>query len=398
MTKPFMKTLPFSLKTVRTALALVLATALQACGTPAGESGGTAQENDNGHAEQVTLTNDQISAIGLTTGTMEKRGLNSSLRVNGRLVLPPDKSAEVSVLFGGLVRQVMVRDGQHVKKGQALATLESLELLQLQQDYLENGANLQALDSDLKRQQGLHEDRISPTRTLERAQADLSMAQARQSALAAKLRLFGVDPASITPQRISSSFSVLAPIAGNVQNINVNTGQNAEPNKPLFTLVDNTGLHIDLNIFEQDVAKVKVGQKVIFGHSGEPIGLHSATIYAMNKAFQTDQQAVLAHAKLDGNTEDLLAGMYIEALITTDSTFAWSLPENAVVNNGDEHYIFVEKTPHTYTMTPVRIGASALGFTEIVPLSPIQADERIVIKGAYYLLSELTKGTGEHGH
>ncbi len=397
MNKPFMKTRS-AYYPMRSTLPFLLALAVVACSTPAAPGDHAGQESEGAHADEVKLTTDQVAAIGLTTGTMEKRGLNSSLRVNGRLVLPPDKSAEVSVLFGGLVRQVQVRDGQHVQKGQALASLESLELLQLQQDYLENGANLQALDADLKRQQGLHEERISPTRTLERAQADLSMAQARQSAMAAKLRLFGVDPATITPQRISPTFSVLAPIEGNVQAINVNTGQNAEPNKPLFTLVDNSGLHIDLNIFEQDVAKVKVGQKVVFGHAGESIGHHSATIYAMNKAFQSDQQAVLAHAKIDGHSEDLLAGMYIEALITTDSTFAWSLPENAVVNNGDEHYIFVEKEPLTFAMTPVRVGTTALGYTEIMPLSPVRPEERIVIKGAYYLLSELTKGTGEHTH
>lgn len=346
----------------------------------------------------VVLAPEQIKAIGLVTGTMEKRGLTTSLRANGRLVLPPDKSAEVSVLFAGLVREVPVRDGQHVAKGQPLATLESLELLQLQQDYLENGANLKALSADLKRQQDLHEERISATKTLERAQADLSMAQARQSAMAAKLRLFGIDPAALAPERISATFAVRAPIAGNVQRITITTGQNAEPNKPLFTIVDNSGLHIDLNVFEQDVARVRAGQQVVFGHAGEPVGRHTATVFAVNKAFESDQQAVLVHAKLDDNGEELLAGMYVDALIMTDSTSAWSLPDDAVVSNGDEHYIFVEHEPNTFVQTAVRTGASELGYTEVKPLAAVPHDARIVVKGAYYLLSELTKGSGEHDH
>jgi len=378
---------------------LLALTLLSACGG----QGGAAQDEHDHAAEaaqgtEIALTPEQIKAIGLVTGTMEKRGLTTSLRANGRLVLPPDKSAEVSVLFAGQVREVPVRDGQHVAKGQPLAILESLELLQLQQDYLENGANLKALSADLKRQQDLHDERINATKTLERAQADLSMAQARRSAMAAKLRLFGIDPAALAPERISASFAVRAPIAGNVQRITITTGQNAEPNKPLFTIVDNSGLHIDLNIFEQDVARVKPGQQVAFGHAGEPIGQHTATIYAVNKAFESDQQAVLAHAKLNDNGDDLLAGMYIDALITTDSTTAWSLPDPAIVSNGDEHYIFVEREPNIFVQTPVRTGSSELGYTEITPLKPVNADARIAVAGAYYLLSELTKGTGEHDH
>lgn len=369
-----------------------------------GGSPSTTPKDDHDHAteaahgNEVALTPDQIKAIGLVTGTMEKRGLTNSLRANGRLVLPPDKSASVGVLFGGLVRNVAVREGQHVDKGQVLATLESLEFLQLQQDYLENSANLKALAADLKRQQDLHDERINATKTVERAQADLSVANARQAAAGAKLRLLGVDPAQLTAEAVGSAFALRAPIAGNVQHISVTTGAYAEPNKPLFTLVDNSGLHIDLNIFEQDVDRVKVGQQVVFGHAGEPIGRHSATIFAVNKAFESDQQAVLVHAKLNDAGEDLLAGMYVDALITTDSTSAWSLPEEAVVSNGDEHYIFVEHGPNTFVQTEVRTGASGLGYTEVMPLSAVPHDARIVVKGAYYLLSELTKGSGEHSH
>lgn len=373
---------------------------LSACGNPAPAEASAAHDHGDAaaHGNEVALTPAQIKAIGLATGTMEKRGLTTSLRANGRLVLPPDKSAEVGVLFGGLIRNVAVREGQHVDKGAALATLESLEYLQLQQDYLENGANLKALAADLKRQQDLHDERINATKTVERAQADLSVAQAKQASSAAKLRLFGTDPEKLTAQNVSSAFSLRAPIAGNVQHITVTTGQFAEPNKPLFSIVDNSGLHIDLNIFEQDVARVKVGQQVVFGHAGEPIGRHTATVFAVNKAFESDQQAVLVHARLDDNGEELLAGMYVDALIMTDSTSAWSLPDDAVVSNGDEHYIFVEHEPNTFAMTAVRTGASELGYTEIMPLQAVKPDARIVVKGAYYLLSELTKGTGEHNH
>src|SRR5690606_34425896 len=135
-------------------------------------------------------TTEQIAAIGLVTGQMEKRGLSTALKANGRLVLPPDKSAQVSVLFGGLVRGIPVQEGQAITKGQVLATMENMEFLQLQQDYLEAKANQLALSADLKRQQDLHDERINATKTLERAQADQAITQAKLAGMAAKLRLF----------------------------------------------------------------------------------------------------------------------------------------------------------------------------------------------------------------
>ncbi|MFZ1688696.1 MAG: efflux RND transporter periplasmic adaptor subunit [Flavobacteriales bacterium] len=380
---------------------LLFAALLTACGGGAPEAAGKDEDHDEHgeeHGAEVALTADQIKAIGLVTGTMEKRGLKTALKANGRLMLPPDKSAQVSVLIGGIVRDIPVQEGQRVEKGQVLATVENLEFLQLQQDYLETEANLVVLTSDLKRQQDLHTDRINATKTLERAQAELTSANARAATMAAKLRMFGTDPARLSPEAIRSTFALRAPISGNLTHIGITLGQFAEPNKPLFDVVDNRGLHIDLNVFEQDLARVQVGQKVVFGHAGEPVGQHTATIFGMNKAFESDQQAIIAHAKLDDTSEELLPGMYIEALIMTDSTQAWSLPSEAVVSNGDDHFIFVEDEPNTYKQVQVRTGASELGYTEIVLLGELPAEAKVVIKGAYYLLSELTKGSGEHHH
>lgn len=376
-------------------LAIALLAACSGAAEPEGEAG---HRDEHGHGPEVALTAEQIAAIGLTTGRMEMRGLKTSLKANGKLVLPPGKEAQASVLVGGIVRDIPVQEGQRVEKGSTLALLENLEFLQLQQDYLETAANLRVLEADLRRQQDLQTDRINATKTVERAQADLSSAQARLAAMAAKLRMFGTDPARLSPETINSSYALRAPITGSLKHIAITLGQFAEPNKPLFELVDNTGLHIDLNVFEHDIARVQVGQKVVFGHAGEPVGQHTATVFAMNKAFESEQQAVLVHAKLDDNGEELLPGMFIEALIMTDSTQAWSLPSEAVVSNGDEHYIFVEDEPNTYKQVAVRTGASELGYTEVLLLSGLPAGSKVVIKGAYYLLSELTKGSGEHDH
>lgn len=358
------------------------------------------QTDDHGaaHGPEVTLTAEQVKAIGLVLGSPTQQNLSTGLKANGRLVLPPQNMADVSVLMGGLVKQVMVQEGEAISQGQTLALLENLDFLQLQQDYLATKATLTLQRAELERQQALATDKINATRTLQQAQADLDGTEARFSTMEQKLRLYGTDPTRLSAANIRSAYPVQAPIGGHIKHITVNTGQYADPNRPLFSIVDNRFLHVDLTVFEQDVHKVKEGQRVTISDAHDPDVLHTATIFGVNRAFEADQQAVLVHARIDEKTHDLLPGMFVQAIIEIDSTAALSLPNEAIVNNGDDHFIYVEHEPNVFVQLKVRTGTSELGFTEIIPMSPLAADARVVVKGAYYLLSELTKGTGEHDH
>ena len=71
------------------------------------------------------------------------------------------------------------------------------------------------------------------------------------------------------------------------------------------------------------------------------------------------------------------------------------MSREAVVSNGYEHYIYVETKKNHYKQIALKTGVSDMGFTEILPLEEIPAGAKIVTKGAYYLLSQLTKGSGE---
>jgi cobalt-zinc-cadmium efflux system membrane fusion protein len=133
----------------------------------------------------------------------------------------------------------------------------------------------------------------------------------------------------------------------------------------------------------------------MFTDANDVAHTHAATVFALNKSFEDNQQAIIVHAKIDGQTEALLPGMYVEARIQIDDYKANALPDEAVVSNGDEHYIYVETKNNHYKQIAVKTGVSDLGFTEVLPLEEIPANAKVVTKGAYYLLSQLTKGSAE---
>jgi cobalt-zinc-cadmium efflux system membrane fusion protein len=343
----------------------------------------------------VTFTDAQIKAIDLQLGNFEKKNLTTTLKINGKLSLPPQHQAQVSILMGGVVKNILVQEGEFVTAGKTLATIVNTEVIQLQQDYLENNANLNYLEKEYQRQKELRDDNINSGKTYQQAQRELQIVQAKKETLRSKLMQLGINASKLSSKNIVSSIAISAPISGYIQHINLSMGKFAEANAVLFEIIDNRFLHLDLKVFEKDIHKIKIGQEIVFSDANDVSHTHPAKIYAINKAFEPNEQAVLVHAKINETTETLLPGMYVEARVKIDNNNTTALPTEAIVNNGNDHFIFVATGKNTFQQIKVTIGTSDLGFTEVKVIDKVPDNAKVVIKGAYYLLSELTKGSGE---
>ena len=85
----------------------------------------------------------------------------------------------------------------------------------------------------------------------------------------------------------SSPFiNITAPISGNVSEVYVTIGSAAEIGKPLFNIIDNSKMHVDLLVYEKDLFRVKPGQKVRFiltNQGNQEIG---GKIFSVGKSFE----------------------------------------------------------------------------------------------------------------
>ncbi len=343
----------------------------------------------------ITLSNEQQKAIGLQTDFISNSNLKTTLKANGKLMLPPQNQANVSLPVGGIVKSILVKEGAAVTQGQTLATIQNTEFIQLQQDFLQCKSSLSFLKVEYERQKELQKENINAAKIFQKAEADYNSQIINHNALKQKLTLYNVNAEKLSAENISSTFNVVAPIAGNIHTIAINIGSFAEPLKQLFDIVDNHYLHIDLTIFEKDISKIREGQNISFTDANHADHIHTATIFSINKAFESGQQAVIVHAKIHDVNETLLPGMFIEARININDSATKSIPETAIVSNGNDHYIFIKEKENQFRQVQVRIGATDLGFTEIFPFKEITSQQKVVTKGAYNLLSELTKGSSE---
>lgn len=377
------------------AIIILLFLAMVSCKNKPAEETAKETTTENPATAVVTFTDKQIKAIDLQLGDFEDKNLTTTLKINGKLSLPPQHEAQVSILTGGVVKNIFVQEGEFVNAGKTLATIANTDVIQLQQDYLENNANLTYFEKEYQRQKELRDDNINSGKTYQQSQRELQIAQAKKETLKSKLAQLGINANNLSSKNIASNIAISAPISGYIQHINLSMGKFADANAILFEIVDNRFLHLDLKVFEKDIHKIKIGQKITFNDANDVSHSHRATIFAINKAFESNEQAVLVHAKINETTETVLPGMYVEARVKIDNVQTKALPSEAIVSNGNDHFIFVTTSKNNFQQIKVNIGASDLGFTEVMPIDEIPANAKVVIKGAYYLLSELTKGSGE---
>ena len=378
---------------------------LASCHQKAGEqtsSSTQGQEKGQAVTNIIELTKLQVSKTGIQFGDFEKRNLRDVVRVNGYLHVPPQNKAEVSSFMGAVVRNIMDREGELVTMGQPLVELASPDFLKLQEDYLVAGSNILYSQKEYERQKELAKDNIASQKAFQEAEAKYNAEKARLASLEQQLLLLNVQVTDLSPSGLQKSFLLKSPIRGYVGKITVNTGSYTEPQKEILTVIDNSHLHVDLMIYEKDLPEVKPGQHVNVTFTNMPELVMGAKIFSIGREFEKDSRTVSAHAELLGNPrEDLVPGMYVNGLIETGNADAVVIPEAAVIRDKGKDYIFIvdpliQKHPEEVAFTAIEVkkGVTNGGYSEVTTLGKLPGKYQVVVKGAYYVLSQMNVGKG----
>jgi len=358
--------------------------------------------------EGILISQSQLDAVGILLGTIEEKNLKSVVKASGQLEVPPQNKAEVTLLMGGVVNQVFVLEGQHVNKGQKLATIENNQLIQLQQDYMSAQSSLTYATKEYERQKELNEANAGVGKVYQQSQSTLRSEQAKVAALSRQLRQVGVNPESAANGRFITQIPVYAPISGTIGKIIIQTGSYAEPARPLMNIIDNSKVHCDLVVYEKDLFKVKAGQHVYFTLTNQNNREITGKIYGVNQSFENESKAIIAHAVIEQAAKNnLIQGMYVSALIDVGRQKATAVPSEAVIKTGGKEYIYYlarmsepkadisndEKQKgepskqYVFERAEVVTGVTDLGYTEIKLVEELPAGVKIVTKGAFYILS-----------
>jgi cobalt-zinc-cadmium efflux system membrane fusion protein len=377
------------------------------------------EEHHDEEENTVELTLEQIKTADIQLGKVEQKQISGTIKVNGVLDVPPQQLVSVSAPLGGFLKSTVLLQGSRVTKGQLIAVIENPEYIQLQQDYLEAKNQFDFAHADYERQQELAKENVNAQKTLQQAKTTYQSWLAKKNGLLAKLKLINVDIATLEAGTISSTSNIYSTITGFVTEVNVNIGKFVNPSDILFEIVDTEHLHAELIIFEKDVRKIKIGQKVRFTLANETT-VRLATVYLIGREISPDR-TIRIHCHIDKEDKDLLPGMYLKAIVETGGASVTALPDDAIIDFQGKKYVFIktkeghehEEGNHAeqtskegvehkeegqhFIMQEITIGNSELGHTEVVLPEGWNNENEVVIKGAYAILSKM-KNSEEEGH
>lgn len=358
-------------------------------------SGGTNEESiqpSSPEVNEVSFTQAQIKTAGITIGSMKETDMHADLKVSGSIDVPPQFIISVSFPLGGYLKSTSLLPGMHIRKGQVIAIMEDPSLVQLQQDYLIAQSKLLFLKQEFDRQQILSDNKVSAAKIFQQASAEYLSQKILVKGLSEKLQIIGINPLKLSENTISRSVPVYAPINGFVSKVNVNIGKYVNPSDVLFELINPSDIHAAFTVFEKDMAKVAIGQKVNISLASDPGVIYQGEVMLVTQNVDENRTGVL-HCHFKQQNAKLKPGMFINGTIQLGTTRVWALPEDAVVRMGAKEYIFEALSPTNYKMLEVETGKKDAGLVEIMNATS-WSDKSFVTVNAYAVLSKL-KNTGE---
>lgn len=331
----------------------------------------------------VILTDEQITNAGIATDTMQIRAISTTLKLNGKIEVPPQSKISISVPLGGYLKSTPLLNGMYVKKGQVLATLQDVQYIQLQQDYLTAKAQFAVTEIEYYRQKELNTSKATSDKILEQTKANYQSQMIYIKSLEEKLKMIGLNPSQLTVNEISNSINIYSPIDGFVAAVHGNIGGYSNPGDVLFELVDPSDIHLNLTVFENDISKLKIGQRLMACTTSDPTKKYACEIILISRNMENNGSAQV-QCHFDPYDPSLLPGMFMMADIALTDNQATVLPEAAVVRYANRTYAFVARDQHQFEMQEVQTGNTENGFTEI--LQRPSDGTTYVTQGAYNLL------------
>ncbi len=321
-----------------------------------------------------------IETVPATTDTM-----GIGVETTARIDFDRNALAEVRSSVPGIVRDVSVDLGQTVAAGDALFTVESAHVGDLQARRSAARERVEVARANLSRQQGLREGAVVSQRQVELARQDAEAADAELRSIDQALRISGAPRGGRTGQ-----FIVPAPIAGSLVRRPGMVGTFAGESESLATIADTTTMWALLDVPEWDASAVRSGQRVEVHVDGVPDRAFVGTVTWLASEVDPRTRTVATRAELENPDGLLRAGQFARGTVHLESPAgATTVPLVAVQRVGDASVVFVRTEEGVYEPRTVQPGRSDGRRVQIG--GDVHAGDAVVTTGAFLLRTELSR-------
>lgn len=332
--------------------------------------------------ERLTLSPNQRLLANVQTVPVGQRSLAPEVSVVGRIAFAEDRARTVSATVSGRVEALAVTfTGQPIRAGEPLLRLYSPELLAAQQEYLAARQGLAALEGS--------------TQQVARDHAAALVEGAEQ-----RLRLLGLTAAQVRSiaagEAVGTSTVVTAPYSGTVLRKAVEVGQYVGQGQPLLWVVPLDPVWVVADVYEQDLASVRVGSTLTFTTPAAPDQDFAARVDFIDPVVDPATRTARVRATVRNESGVLRPGLFVRARVQSDAEAPadapLAVPATAVLERGTRAVVWVEVEPGAFEPRDVRLGARADGWVAVT--SGLVAGERVAVTGTFLLDSEAQLRSG----
>lgn len=355
-----------------------------------------------GHVREARAAQAADSVIRLDTAAQRMAGIETLvvspssggvLTANGTITYDANRVSVIASRVEGRISSVRTDLGQVVPAGATLAVVESPEVAQIRGDLEGARVHLDAARRNYEREKRLFEQSITPQKELLQAEADFRSIEADYNSARSRLRAVGAGEGT------GATFGLVTSLAGTIVERNASPGQLVGPAADLFTVADLSHVWITVDVYEGDLARVRIGAPAAVVPAALPNGAFRGHVTYAGGVVDPASHTFKVRVELPNPGLELRPGMFAQVQIQTPSggsgasASSFVVPEVAVQEVAGRPVVFVAASrAGEYTMRTVTTAAGA-GSGKIVITTGLRGGERIVTKGAFQLKAELTKSS-----
>lgn len=337
----------------------------------------------------LALSADGIRNAGISVEVVKAQRQYETLTLTGTIVPDQTRIAKILPMLPGRIVSVSVSQGDHVKDGQTLAVLESVDLGEARATFRQAKSEASLADAALDRAQQLTVDDIIPKKDYLRAKADAERAHAALEAAASKLRLFHVSPRSGGDRAKDSIYPLVAPFSGTIIEQKAVRGELAQLDQSLFTLADLRTVWVEADVFEKDLSAIATGMPTRIAVAAYPDREYEGTVQYLGDTMDITTRTIKARIAVRNPERELKAGMFANVMLNAQSaTEALIVPEQAVSIIQGQSAVFVEDGQGFDVRV---VETEAIGGGKVRIKTGLSAGERIAVAGIYELKARLLK-------
>lgn len=317
----------------------------------------------------VNLAAERIQLIGMRTARAVRGKLPSDVHAFGLIAAPESGIASVQTLFSGWIEELHVAEtGQPVTRGQLLARIYSPDLLAAQEELL----NAKRWSDPT----APHASPTSPNSLAEDARRRLLLMGMRAAEIAEVER-------SGKPHRL---VEVRSPTRGYVAQKAAVEGLYVQPGTQLFQIADLARVWVLVEVFERDAGRVHAGQPATLTATAYAGETFSGTVKLVYPTLDPATRTLRARVELNNPELKLKPGMFAEVTLQGTAPEALLIPREALVDTGEQQYVFVEEREGRFEPRLVQVGARAHNVVEI--RAGLVEGEQVVETGNFLIDSE----------